>query len=233
MFDMHRPADAAQLAGEGQEQLVAAAVAYGAGKAVRGDAAPEVAPKLVLDVPRQALAGALCCVLEEGLQVLLDDAVEHSRFRAARLVQLRHSAWRSARSVPRPNAVETPRSGRRRPGERQALTAASPRTLTGTVARRSNARDAAGAPAPTRRAAPVISEGCQRRAAAASALPRRWRCTGSGSRPIHRHVIDSDCALAALRYLASVGHQLDGEVATVMGLARVAVVKTPLGTRCC
>jgi hypothetical protein len=71
-----RGADPAELAGEGQEELIATRLADRAGEAMRVQTALEIAPEFILHVLRQALARTLVSVLEEALQVLLDDTVE-------------------------------------------------------------------------------------------------------------------------------------------------------------
>ena len=77
--------DAASLAGEGHEKLVAAVGTAGAGEAVGENPAFEVLAQLVLHVGwyRLAVRVGLARAREPGLEVVLDDAVENGTFGTA------------------------------------------------------------------------------------------------------------------------------------------------------
>ncbi len=76
--------DAAIFAREGDQKIVAAAVAVTAHETARKDAAPHVVAKLVLDVARHGPFVSLACEREKGLEVLAHDVVQDGRFRPSR-----------------------------------------------------------------------------------------------------------------------------------------------------
>jgi len=80
-----RGAEAAALAGEGDQQLGVAFVAAEAGETAREDAAREELAELTLDEERQAVAGG-SRVGEEALEMLAKDAVEDAVLQSPRLV---------------------------------------------------------------------------------------------------------------------------------------------------
>ena len=80
-----RGADAAALAGEGDQAIMAAFVTTGSGEPVREDAAAEVGPEVLLDPGRDAVAQGIRLggLRDEGLEVVLDDGVERGGGRLA------------------------------------------------------------------------------------------------------------------------------------------------------
>ena len=81
-----RGAKPSALAAEGDEFVVAAVAAAQAQEAVRQDAALEEGVEFVLDELRQAGAGGLLGLGEEGLGVLMHQAVQRRLLRAVALV---------------------------------------------------------------------------------------------------------------------------------------------------
>lgn len=83
-----RGADAAALAAEGDQALVAAVTAPGSDENVGRDAAPHTGPEVVLDPGRTPPAGRVVVLgrCEERLQVVLHDGAERPRRRASRPV---------------------------------------------------------------------------------------------------------------------------------------------------
>jgi hypothetical protein len=71
-------ADAAALAGEGDQAFMAAVVTTGSGEPVREDAAAEVGPEVLLNPGGDAVAQGLRLggLRHEGLEVMLDDGVK-------------------------------------------------------------------------------------------------------------------------------------------------------------
>jgi hypothetical protein len=83
-----RGTDPAALAGEGDQALMTAVAAPGAGEPVGEDAATEVCPEVPLDPGGDAVAEGIGCLGlgEEGLEVMLDDGVERRSGGLARAV---------------------------------------------------------------------------------------------------------------------------------------------------
>ena len=78
-----RGADAAALAGEGHEEIVAALATACAGEAIGQDAALQVASEFALHIAGYRVPIAVARPCEVGLQVLLDEAVEDGLLGAA------------------------------------------------------------------------------------------------------------------------------------------------------
>jgi hypothetical protein len=81
---------------------VAAVIAVAACESLREDAAVEIFSKLLFNVCGKRLRVALSGVLEKRLQVLENEVVEKSLFRAARLVgACKHTGLPKENAVPR------------------------------------------------------------------------------------------------------------------------------------
>ena len=96
-------ADALALAGEGDQEVMPAAVAASVGAAVRENHAAQIGPEAGLDEVRHALAQWICLLGpgEEGLQVSADSAVEAGVLRPAPVVDSEaHFVCRSGRTGP-------------------------------------------------------------------------------------------------------------------------------------
>ena len=89
-----RDAKPAALAAEGYELVVAAVAAAQPKKAMRQDAALEKGVELILDELRQAGAGGGVDLGEEGLGVLLHQAVQRGLLGAVALIVDRGAIWR-------------------------------------------------------------------------------------------------------------------------------------------
>jgi hypothetical protein len=89
----HAPAPAARtetaiLAGKGNQAFEGTLITPETSKAVRQHAAGQKVPELLLYELRQARAvGVISCAIQEALQVLLDDPVQHAAFDGARLIR--------------------------------------------------------------------------------------------------------------------------------------------------
>ena len=90
----HEGLQAAPLAAERDQLVVAAVAAAQAQEAVGQDAALQEGVELVLDEPRQVGAGSVFGLGEEGRGVLLNQAVQRGLLRAVAVVMKRGAARR-------------------------------------------------------------------------------------------------------------------------------------------